>query len=161
MVELAHAYVQIVPSMSGVGRAIQDAFGSAGDKGGAQAGKNFTSGFSAKIGAVAGVTASVFNKVAGVVASSLNSAIGRADQMNNFPKVMKNLGYSSEDAAGEHQEDQRSARRPAHHQLGHDRHGAAARPIDLEPRRGHRHRARVQQRHARRRREPRSSRKTR
>lgn len=99
MVELAHAYVQIVPSMSGVGRAIQDAFGSAGDKGGAQAGKNFTSGFSAKIGAVAGVTASVFNKVAGVVASSLNSAIGRADQMNNFPKVMKNLGYSSEDAA--------------------------------------------------------------
>ena len=99
MVELAHAYVQIVPSMSGVGRAIQDAFGSAGDKGGAQAGKNFTSSFSAKIGAVAGVTASVFNKVAGVVASSLNSAIGRADQMNNFPKVMKNLGYSSEDAA--------------------------------------------------------------
>lgn len=99
MVALAHAYVQIVPSMSGVGRAIQDAFGSAGDKGGAQAGKNFTSGFSAKIGAVAGVTASVFNKVAGVVASSLNSAIGRADQMNNFPKVMKNLGYSSEDAA--------------------------------------------------------------
>lgn len=99
MVALAHAYVQIVPSMSGVGRAIQDTFGSAGDKGGAQAGKNFTSGFSAKIGAVAGVTASVFNKVAGVVASSLNSAIGRADQMNNFPKVMKNLGYSSEDAA--------------------------------------------------------------
>ena len=97
--QLAQAYVQIVPSMSGVGRAIQDAFGSAGDKGGAQAGKNFTSGFSAKIGAVAGVTASVFNKVAGVVASSLNSAIGRADQMNNFPKVMKNLGYSSEDAA--------------------------------------------------------------
>ena len=41
----------------------------------------------------------MFNKVAGVVASSLNSAIGRADQMNNFPKVMKNLGYSSEDAA--------------------------------------------------------------
>ena len=26
-------------------------------------------------------------------------SIGRADQMNNFPKVMKNLGYSSEDAA--------------------------------------------------------------
>ncbi|WP_243394869.1 tape measure protein [Bifidobacterium imperatoris] len=91
--------MQIVPSMNGVGRTIQDAFGSAGDKGGAQAGKNFTSGFSAKIGAVAGVAASVFNKVAGVVASSLNSAIGRADQMNNFPKVMKNLGYSSEDAA--------------------------------------------------------------
>lgn len=99
MVALAHAYVQIVPSMSGVGKTIQDAFGAAGDKGGAAAGKNFSTGFSAKIGAVAGVAASVFNKVAGVVASSLNSAIGRADQMNNFPKVMKNLGYSSEDAA--------------------------------------------------------------
>ncbi|NMM99307.1 tape measure protein, partial [Bifidobacterium olomucense] len=99
MAELAHAYVQIVPSMKGVGRTIQAAFGTAGDKGGAQAGNNFTSGFSAKIGAVAGVAASVFNKVAGIIAGSLNSAIGRADQMNNFPKVMKNLGYSSADAA--------------------------------------------------------------
>lgn len=39
------------------------------------------------------------SKVGDVIASSLDSAISRADQMNNFPKVMKNLGYSSEDAA--------------------------------------------------------------
>ncbi|PVV35674.1 hypothetical protein, partial [Bifidobacterium bifidum] len=31
--------------------------------------------------------------------ASLTAAIARADQMNNFPKVMKNLGSSSEDAA--------------------------------------------------------------
>ena len=51
------------------------------------------------MGAVAGIASTVFSKVASVVTGSLNSAISRADQMNNFPKVMKNLGYSSEDAA--------------------------------------------------------------
>ena len=100
---LATAFVPIVPSMEGVGKAIEKAFGDAskttGSKTGQSIGQGLSVGFAAKVGAVAGIASSVFNKVAGVVASSLNSAIGRADQMNNFPKVMKNLGYSSEDAA--------------------------------------------------------------
>lgn len=100
---LATAYVPIVPSMDGVGKAIEKAFGDAskttGSKTGQSIGKGLSVGFASKVGAVAGITSSVFSKVASVVTSSLGSAVDRADQMNNFPKVMKNLGYSSEDAA--------------------------------------------------------------
>lgn len=100
---LATAYVPIVPSMDGVGKAIEKAFGDAskttGSKTGQSIGKGLSVGFSSKVGAVAGITSSVFSKVASVVTSSLGSAVDRADQMNNFPKVMKNLGYSATDAA--------------------------------------------------------------
>ena len=101
--QLAQAYVQIVPSMKGVGKAIENAFDgpskSTGQKAGLSIGSGLSGGFAAKVGAVAGIASTVFSKVASVVTGSLNSAISRADQMNNFPKVMKNLGYSSEDAA--------------------------------------------------------------
>lgn len=101
--QLAQAYVQIVPSMKGVGKAIENAFDgpskSTGQKAGQSIGSGLSGGFAAKMGAVAGIASTVFSKVASVVTGSLNSAISRADQMNNFPKVMKNLGYSSEDAA--------------------------------------------------------------
>ena len=100
---LATAYVPIVPSMEGVGKAIEKAFGDAskttGSKTGQSIGQGLSVGFAAKVGAVTGIASTVFSKVASVVTGSLNSAISRADQMNNFPKVMKNLGYSSEDAA--------------------------------------------------------------
>lgn len=100
---LATAYVPIVPSMDGVGKAIEKAFGDAskttGSKTGQSIGQGLSVGFAAKVGAVASIASNVFGKVASVVTSSLGSAIDRADQMNNFPKVMKNLGYSSEDAA--------------------------------------------------------------
>ena len=101
--QLAQAYVQIVPSMKGVGKAIENAFDgpskSTGQKAGQSIGSGLSGGFAAKVGAVAGIASTVFSKVASVVTGSLNSAISRADQMKNFPKVMKNLGYSSEDAA--------------------------------------------------------------
>ena len=100
---LATAYVPIVPSMDGVGKAIEKAFGDAskttGSKTGQSIGKGLSVGFASKVGAVAGIASTVFSKVASVVASSLGSAVDRADQMNNFPKVMKNLGYSATDAA--------------------------------------------------------------
>lgn len=99
---LATAYVPIVPSMEGVGKAIEKAFGDAsqneGSKGGGQAGKGFASGLLAK-GGIIGAAAAVTTKAMGVISNSIGSAVGRADQMNNFPKVMKNLGYSSQDAA--------------------------------------------------------------
>lgn len=100
---LATAYVPIVPSMDGVGKAIEKAFGDAskttGSKTGQSIGKGLSVGFASKVGAVAGITSNVFSKVTSVVTSSLGSAVDRADQMNNFPKVMKNLGYSATDAA--------------------------------------------------------------
>lgn len=101
--QLAKAYVQIVPSMKGVGDAITSTFDgltkTTGRKAGQNIGSGLSAGFAAKAGAVAGIASQVFGKVASVVTGSLNSAISRADQMNNFPKVMKNLGYSADDAA--------------------------------------------------------------
>lgn len=102
-INLATAYVQIVPSMKGVGKSIIDAFGDAADKAGSQAGAtagtSMGAGLAAKTGAIMGAVSTITGKVGNVISSSLGSAISRADQMNNFPKVMRNLGYSAEDAA--------------------------------------------------------------
>lgn len=99
---LATAFVPIVPSMKGVGKAIEKAFGdvsqNAGSKGGVNAGKGFASGLLAK-GGIIGAAAAVTTKAMSVISGSIGNAVSRADQMNNFPKVMKNLGYSSQDAA--------------------------------------------------------------
>ena len=102
-IKLAEAYVQIVPSMKGVGNAIVSAFdgasGKAGISGGKAAGSGFAGGLKAKMGAVIGAASAITSKAMDTIGSSISSAVSRADQMNNFPKVMKNLGYSSEDAA--------------------------------------------------------------
>lgn len=102
-IKLAEAYVQIVPSMQGVGNAIVSAFdgasGKAGLSGGKAAGSGFAGGLKAKMGAVIGAASAITSKAMDAIGSSISSAVSRADQMNNFPKVMKNLGYSSEDAA--------------------------------------------------------------
>ncbi|MFT8592424.1 MAG: tape measure protein [Bifidobacterium sp.] len=101
--ELAQAYVAIVPSMAGVGKAISKAFGDAsakaGANGGAVSGKGFSTGFATKMGAISGLVSSAVSKAASVVSSSLSGAISRVDTINNFPKVMKNLGYSASDSA--------------------------------------------------------------
>ena len=102
-IELATAYVSIVPSMRGVAeqitKSIGDASSKAGKDGGESSGRGFSSAFGAKIGAISGLVSSVVTKAANVVSSSLSGAISRVDQLNNFPKVMANLGYSAEDAA--------------------------------------------------------------
>ena len=50
----------------------------------------------AKAGAATLVAA--FAAAATVIASQLGSAVSRVDTLNNFPKVMANLGYSADDA---------------------------------------------------------------
>ena len=52
-----------------------------------------------KIGLLAGAAQTVFQKAWGVVSSSVGAAVERTDMMNNFPKVMKNIGFSADDAA--------------------------------------------------------------
>lgn len=59
----------------------------------------FTAWGAAKFGAISGFAQSAFSKVSSIIASNVEGAIKRADTMNNFPKVMKNLGYNSNDAA--------------------------------------------------------------
>lgn len=101
-IELAQAYVQIVPSMQGVGNAISKAFGNSssqvGKNQGALAGKGFAGGLSA-MGLIIGAASAITQKAMSVIGDSIGSAVNRADQMSNFPKIMRNLGYSSDDAA--------------------------------------------------------------
>lgn len=102
-IEIAQAYVSIVPSMKNVGNAITAAFGGASEKigrsEGGKLGAAFGGGLKARMGAAIGVASAVAGKAMSAIGSSISSAVSRADQMNNFPKVMRNLGYSSEDAA--------------------------------------------------------------
>lgn len=55
-----------------------------------------STGFAAKMGVIAGVAQSAFSKVTSIVSSSMSAAISRMDTLNNFPKVMSNLGISAE-----------------------------------------------------------------
>lgn len=48
------------------------------------------------IGAIAGITQAVITQALDLITSGIDSAIKRVDTMNNFPRVMENLGISAE-----------------------------------------------------------------
>ena len=105
MADVARGSVLLTPKFDNLTGSITEqlngAFSGAsaiGSKAGAQTGANFSDGLSAKAGAVAGLVASISSKAFTAIGNSLGSAIQRVDTMNNFPKVMKNLGYSSQEA---------------------------------------------------------------
>ena len=105
MADVASGSVLLTPKFDNLTSSIADqldgAFSGAskiGGKAGSDAGGKFSSGLSAKAGAVMGLVSSVTSKAFNAISSSLGSAIGRVDTMNNFPKVMKNLGYSGDEA---------------------------------------------------------------
>lgn len=50
------------------------------------------------MGALAGVASTVVTKAFNMVENSVSSAASRLDTLNNYPKVMANLGYSTEEA---------------------------------------------------------------
>ena len=52
----------------------------------------------AVMGAVAGVASSVFSKAMSVVSDSVGDAVKRVDTLNNFPKIMSNMGVSAADS---------------------------------------------------------------
>lgn len=105
MADVASGSVLLTPKFDNLTSSIADqldgAFSGAskiGGKAGSDAGGKFSSGLSAKAGAVMGLVSSVTSKAFDAISNSLGSAIGRVDTMNNFPKVMKNLGYSSQES---------------------------------------------------------------
>lgn len=105
MADVASGSVLLTPKFDNLTSSIADqldgAFSGAskiGGKAGSDAGGKFSSGLSAKAGAVMGLVSSVTGKAFNAISNSLGSAIGRVDTMNNFPKVMKNLGYSGDEA---------------------------------------------------------------
>lgn len=99
------AYVTIMPSMSGFASeltgglesAVGKASASSGRKG-AGVGSAFAKGFSAKVGAVAGIASTIAKTAMGAVEGAFSGAVSRMDTLNNYPKVMKSLGYSAESA---------------------------------------------------------------
>lgn len=105
MADVASGSVLLTPKFDNLTSSIADQLDSAfsgaskiGGKAGSDAGGKFSSGLSAKAGAVMGLVSSVTSKAFDAISNSLGSAIGRVDTMNNFPKVMKNLGYSGDEA---------------------------------------------------------------
>lgn len=52
----------------------------------------------AAMGVVAGIAGSVVTKAIDAVSNSIGNAVSRVDTMNNFPRVMSNLGISAEES---------------------------------------------------------------
>ena len=101
--ELAAAYLTLIPSLKGAQATIAKQLGEidtsgAGKTMGAKAGVGFATGLLG-VGAIAGAAATVATAAMNAISGAMDGAIQRTDIMNNFPKVMQNMGYSSEDAS--------------------------------------------------------------
>ena len=96
--QLARAYVQIVPSMKGVGKAIESAFDgpskSVGQKAGDAAGGGFSKGFGAKLGIVSGIASSVATKVIGVFSGLSGEITSASDSAQKFASTLNFAGVS-------------------------------------------------------------------
>lgn len=57
-----------------------------------------TSSWSKTGAMIANVMSTAFTKVASVITNNISSAVSRADTLDRFPKVMAQLGYSTDDA---------------------------------------------------------------
>ena len=68
-------------------------------KSGSNAASSFSGGFSAKVGGIMGIASTIASGAFSAISNSMTAAISRADTLNNYPKVMQNLGYSAEDAS--------------------------------------------------------------
>ena len=57
------------------------------------------SAFKASWAVIAGIASNVASRAMNLITSSVGKAVDRADQLHNFPVIMKNLGYSAVDAS--------------------------------------------------------------
>ena len=98
--QLAQAYVQIVPSMKGVGKAIEGAFDgpskSVGQKAGDTAGGGFSKGFGAKLGVISGVASSVATKVIGVFSGLSGQILDASDSTQKFAQTLDFAGVGAD-----------------------------------------------------------------
>lgn len=96
--QLAQAYVQIVPSMKGVGKAIESAFDgpskSVGQKAGDTAGGGFSRGFSAKLGMISGIAQSVAGTVIQGFAGLSSQIVEASDSTQKFASTLGFAGVS-------------------------------------------------------------------
>lgn len=93
------AYLTISPRIENLEGSINKSLGgvNAGGIGGKIGGK-FTTGFAAKMGGIAGLVSNVVSGAASAIGNSMSAAVSRLDTLNNFPRVMQNLGYGADEA---------------------------------------------------------------
>lgn len=95
--EIASAYIALYTKMPGVKADITNSLGGSDVQSGLKSsGSSMGNVIS---GAIGGAVALGAAKAVAVVTGAINGAIGRVDTMNNFPKIMSNLGFSTEDAS--------------------------------------------------------------
>lgn len=97
--EVAVGYVSIVPKMgSGFTKTVESALSASGASGAKSFSASFTGGIGAAGVAAGNLITGAISTAMGAVSSSLDSAISRVDTLNQFPQVMSNLGFSTEEA---------------------------------------------------------------
>lgn len=95
---LGTAYIRIAPQMQGIQSSIQSKLSGLGAKTGEDFSKGFTTKWGAAAGAIAGITHTVVTKAIDALTNSIDGAIERVDTLNVFPKIMKNLGFETEES---------------------------------------------------------------
>lgn len=102
MAHIGNAYLDVVPKFPGLESSVKKAMASIDASSmGAQMGTSMGGGFKGgfvKAGAVAGIVSSMASQVTSQISSHMASAVSRFDTMNNYPKVMEALGYTSKQA---------------------------------------------------------------
>jgi tape measure domain-containing protein len=93
------AYFRVAPNMSGVQSKISSGLRGTGSQFGDQFGKELGTKSSVIFGAIAGITQAATQKAINLISSSVSDAVKRVDILNNFPKVMSNMGIGFDDAA--------------------------------------------------------------
>ncbi len=97
--EVAVGYVSILPKMgSGFTKTVEQAMSATGAGGAKSFSASFESGVSAAGVAAGNLITGAISTAMGAVTSSLDSAVSRVDTLNQFPKVMSNLGFSTDEA---------------------------------------------------------------
>ncbi len=99
MANIGTAYVRIAPNMTGIQSKIASGFHSSGQVAGTQLEKGISTKSAAIAGAVAGVASAAISKAMNLIGNSIGDAVSRVDTLARFPIVMKNLGFSAEDAS--------------------------------------------------------------
>lgn len=94
MANLGTAYIKIAPDLTGVQSKISNSINRAASS--SETTKGISGIGAAVAGAVAGVVSTVTSKAINMVTDSIGAGIKRVDIMNNFPKVMSNMGISAE-----------------------------------------------------------------
>lgn len=88
--------------VSGIGsglKSVVSLFRSHGQSSGEGMGSAMASGLSAKAATLFAIAQNIANKVISTISASVSSAVARVDTLNNFPKVLSNLGYGADESA--------------------------------------------------------------